>query len=134
MSNKKVKITILSILILLGVLFANHSYAKNLGMIDDFTIYGNRTRRTNYVLKDVDDRRYVLNLRVWGSSRIVVKSMIVNYYGQYRSSYWGETYEGTRNVFSNWAKGGYLYALDLKRQYYWDGGRNVDGSWSPDAY
>ena len=134
MLNKKNQLIIVIICILLVVLLLGSADAKNLGMIDEFTIYGNKTRRTGFVIKEVDNRKYVVNMRIWENPKIVVKSMIVNYYGEWRSPYWGETYEGTRNTFDTNAKGGYQYALDLKRQYVWDEARDVDGSWSPDEY
>lgn len=85
-----------------------------------------------YLTKAVNNRNYVINLEPSRSlSNIKIKNRIVNSNGDARSEEYRSTC-GFRYSYPNWASGGYIYALQMSRENWFDGAVALTGSWSPD--
>lgn len=127
--NKKI---IYIFTIILITLITMKSYAREIGQLTNFSITGHSIHRTGFLLKQKDGH-YIMNLNKGPNHRrnIKVRHRMVNYYGEARSP-WRLTSEGDRHPCANNATKGYTYALDITRQYAWDGLETVNGSWSPE--
>lgn len=86
---------------------------------------------TNY-LEKTSGSYYVVNLDS-KNPQIRVKHYLANSNGTRRSDI-DMTWTGRRGVYTNEARAGYIYNLNLARENFWDGSFFVDGSWSPDSY
>lgn len=64
---------------------------------------------------------------------MTVKNRLVNSNGTPRSTE-HISVVGQRHSLSNNGASGYIYALDMARQNWWDLSAEIDGSWSPDSH
>ena len=133
-SRTKILSFIFSALVLV-VIFSKSSVvsARSIGSFSDFWVEGYNTHRTEYLSKTKYSRYVVQADAPSGRSKINLRTMILNSNGEWRSTEWGLTYEGTRNLHVNTASAGYKYAIEITRQYSYDGWTTVSGSWSPDT-
>lgn len=130
--NKKIKKIIITLIIIIGALFLTSIYAREIGQLSNFSIKGHYNHRTGYLTK-LKGGHYIMNLNRAPNHRraINVRHRMVNANGEVRSQ-WYLTTEGDRHPCANNATEGYIYALDITRQYTWDGAEYVNGSWSPE--
>ena len=105
--------------------------AKEIGEFSNFRITPTETR-TGYLNK-YNRSNHVINLEPSRNLKMNVKATLVNSNGDDRSDVYYPTC-GFRYTYSNWASPGYIYALDLARQNWWDTAAGITGSWSPDEY
>lgn len=122
--------------LLLAIIFLKTptvSSTRDIGYLNSFRIEGHNTHRTEYLTKYKYGRYVVQADEPTGRTKINLRTMILNSNGDWRAPEWGLTYEGTRNLHSNWASEGYYYAIEVTRQYDYDGVAYVSGSWSPDT-
>lgn len=105
--------------------------ARSIGNFSKFRITTSYAR-TGYLLKS-KKQNYVINLEPSRNrGNMTVKNRMVNSNGDARSDAHISTC-GYRYELPNWASAGYVYALDMARQNWWDGASDITGSWSPDT-
>lgn len=133
-SRTKILMFIFTALVV-AIIFGKSSIvsARSVGTFDNFWVDGYNTHRTAYLRKTKYSRYVVQADAPSGRSKINLRTMILNSNGDWRSTEWGLTYEGTRNLHVNTASAGYNYAIEITRQYSYDGYATVSGSWSPDT-
>lgn len=133
-SRTKILLFILASLVM-AIIFFKPSVvsARNIANFSDFWVEGYNTHRTGYLGKTKYSRYVVQADAPTDRSKINLRTMILNSNGDWRSTEWGLTYEGTRNLHVNTASPGYIYAIEITRQYSYDGYATVSGSWSPDT-
>lgn len=106
------------------------AFAREIGEFSNFRVTSSYAK-TGYLTKAVSNRNYVINLEPSRSLSIKIKNRIVNSNGEGRSDVYRSTC-GFRYSYSNWASGGYIYALQMSRENWFDGPVALTGSWSPD--
>ncbi|VTS36488.1 Uncharacterised protein [Streptococcus porcinus] len=128
MKNRKIKslIVLASIFISTSSVFAG---TRQIGQLSHFRITPSFTG-TGYLQK-MNDSYYVVNL-LSKNPQIRVKHYLANSQGVKRSDI-DTTWTGQRGVYTSFAKGKYIYNLNLARENFWDKGFFIDGSWSPDS-
>lgn len=133
-SRTKILLFIFSALFI-AIIFSKASMvsARDIGNFDNFWVDGYNTHRTSYLTKYKYGRYVVQADAPTGRSKINLRTMILNSNGDWRAPSWGLTYEGTRNLHVNSASAGYIYAIEITRQYDYDGYATVSGTWSPDT-
>ncbi|HET8272699.1 TPA: hypothetical protein VUY04_000069 [Streptococcus pneumoniae] len=100
--------------------------ANQIGAFSNFVITTSY-KRTGYLTKENEGAEYIMNLNPCRNLHpMTVKHRIVNSNGEARS---GESF--TRSTHGNWATVGYVYAVDMARQNWWDLSAAISGSWSP---
>ena len=105
--------------------------ARQIRSFNNFAINGRTFERTDYLTKE-NNYGYVLNLNPCRDlSPNKVRFRLVNSNGQVRSNeYFLEC--GQRGAYADWATPGYIYALEMKRENFFDFTMRITGSWSPD--
>ncbi|MGYP000847979105 len=109
--------------------------AREIVRLNSFQVYGHKnTHRTAYSIK-TKVSPYVVNLEeARGRRNVVLETMILNSNGEWRNwdNRWGKTKEGERTENGNNASKGYKYALEFRREYFWDGDITINGTYSVD--
>lgn len=127
---KKMKFSILTLIATIFVVSVGAFVeAREIGDLSNFRIT-NTFSGTSYLQK-INNSYYVVNLNS-KNPQIKVKHYLANSNGARRSDI-DLTWTGQRGVYTNFAKGGYIYNLNLSRENFWDGAFFIDGSWSPDS-
>lgn len=125
---KKFKTVMLTLLLIVstGVIVS----AREIDSFSNFKITKDYVR-TRYLSK-YDNSSFVINLEPSREHNpIKIKTVMVNSEGKARSDVYSPTC-GFRYEYSNWATPSYIYALDMKREHFFDGAIYITGSWSPD--
>lgn len=135
MKTRTKALLIIVVLLFVGGIFLKSSIvsARSIGSFSNFWVEGYNTHRTSYLVKTKYGRYVVQADAPSGRSKINLRTMILNSNGDWRAPDWGLTYEGTRNLHVNSASANYKYAIEITRQYSYDGWTTVSGSWSPDT-
>lgn len=127
---KRLKSVFATFLIIFGMSTVAVEAARQIGEFNHFRIT-TRYAKTGYLVKNREGN-FVVNLE---SSRhlapMTVKTRLVNSNNEARSDE-RLVWVGERRELDNWARSGYIYALDMARQNWWDGAAYITGSWSPD--
>lgn len=128
---KKNCVKIAGLMLAVAMFTSTTAFAREIGEFSNFRVTSSYTQ-TGYLTKEVSNRNYVINLEPSRNlSNIKIKNRIVNSNGEARSDEYRST-GGYRYSYSNWASGGYIYALQMSRENWYDGAVAVTGSWSPD--
>nr|WP_248628466.1 hypothetical protein [Enterococcus cecorum] len=118
-------------LLVLGVCVVGIVEARQIGEFANFRITSSYAK-TGYLTKSITKANYVINLQPSENlAPMTVKNRLVNSNNEARSSE-AVTRCGQRDTIGNWGTAGYGYALQMKRQNWWDGAAAITGSWSPD--
>lgn len=130
--NSQIKFLVsLLIVTLLFIGINNYAYSRKVAGLNMYII-GHNTKRTEYLVKSKYSRHVV---QIDGPRNgIRVRHMLLNSNGDWRNvDGWKLTGQGWRDLIQNTAKPGYKYAIELTREFSYDGGFNITGSWSPDT-
>ncbi|MCD3476023.1 hypothetical protein KP739_07400 [Streptococcus equi subsp. equi] len=129
----KIKIGLLAIVASTLLISSLVIAERQIGYLQNFRITSFFGRTKDYLVKSAAPY-YVVNLDSRGRNReIVVRHYLANSNGQRRSDI-DKTWTGDRGIYTQDTKSGYLYALHLVRENWWDGATTISGSWSPDNW
>ena len=105
------------------------TFAREIGEFANFRITSSYAR-TGYLTKANNSGNYVINLTPTRGS-YKVKNRVVNSASAVRSNV-SNDWIVHRHQHATWASGGYIYALDMAREHWFDSAKAITGSWSPD--
>lgn len=132
MIKNKLKRTVLVVGMTLTVVVSTiPTYAREIGTFQNFTVkYSGGKKFTSFLSKSSNGGNGVVNLSN-DTGTAWITAQMKNSEGAYRG---GCTLQrGTRKVFSNTGKAGYVYRLGMRKTNNTGGGTvTIKGSWSPD--
>lgn len=127
---KRFKLILATSLVIFGISTTIVEAARQIGEFHHFKIT-TQFAKTGYLVKHRDGN-FVVNLQLSRHlAPMTVRTKLVNSNDERRSED-RLVWVGERRELDNWAQEGYIYALAMARQNWWDGPAYITGSWSPD--